>query len=90
MPKDREATLDDLLVQAKLTNRLLAAPLKQSLGQQGLIKLLMSTGASAAEIADVLDTTPATVMTTLQRLKKMVKAKAATTPAESPSEQPAE
>jgi DNA-binding CsgD family transcriptional regulator len=66
----KEATLQDLLGQMKISNRLLAAPLKTSLGQQELIKLLMSTGASAAEIADVLDTTAATVATTIQRLKK--------------------
>jgi DNA-directed RNA polymerase specialized sigma24 family protein len=35
-----------------------------------MVRLLSSSGASNAEIADVLDTTPGTVNTTLQRLKK--------------------
>jgi hypothetical protein len=64
------ASLDDLLVQMQITNRLLAAPLKKTLGQQELIKLLVTTDASAADIANVLDTTTATVATTLQRLRK--------------------
>jgi DNA-binding MarR family transcriptional regulator len=66
----RDATTYDLLVQMRLTNRLLAAPLKQTMGQKELVRLLSSTGATAQDIADVLDTTPATVATTLQRLKK--------------------
>ena len=74
--KNKEATLDDLLVQLKITNRLLAAPLKKTLGQQELIKLLMTTGASQAEIADVLDTTAGTVGTAVQRLKKKAQPKA--------------
>ena len=64
------ASIDDLLMQAKITNRLLAAPLKEKMGQKDLVRLLSSTGASAAEIADILDTTPGTIATTLQRLKK--------------------
>ncbi len=71
MPKlKRDATFDDLLVQMKITNRLLAAPLKQSMGQQALVRLLASTGAGATEIADVLDTTPATIATTIQRIRR--------------------
>lgn len=66
----RDATNSDLLVQLKVMNRLLAAPLKQSLGQKELVRLLASTGASAQEIADVLDTTAGTVSTTLKRLRK--------------------
>jgi DNA-binding CsgD family transcriptional regulator len=66
----KEATTHDLLVQMKLTNRLLAAPLKQTMGQKELVRLLASTGASAQDIADVLDTTAGTVATTLQRIKK--------------------
>jgi DNA-binding CsgD family transcriptional regulator len=75
MAKNRDANMDDLWVQMKITNRLLAAPLKVSIGQKELVRLLLSTGASAAEIADVLDTTPATVATTIQRLKRMTKIK---------------
>ncbi len=67
---NREGSIGDLVVQMKLTNRLLAAPLKQSMGQKELIRLLASTGATTQEIADVLDTTAATVANTLQRLKK--------------------
>jgi DNA-binding CsgD family transcriptional regulator len=62
--------LADLLIQARIANRLLAAQLKPTLGQQEMVRLLHTTGASNAEIADVLNTTPATVATTLQRLKK--------------------
>jgi DNA-binding MarR family transcriptional regulator len=51
-------------------SRLLAAQLKPTLGQQEMVRLLASTGATHSEIADVLDTTPGTVTTTIQRLKK--------------------
>lgn len=67
---EREATLGDLLVQMKIANKLGAAALKQTMGQKELVRLLASTGATAIEIASVLDTTAATVATTLQRLKK--------------------
>lgn len=60
----------DLHTQAKITNRLLVAGLKNTMRQNELIALLATTGASAKEIADVLDTTPATVQVTLQRQKK--------------------
>lgn len=64
------ATMDDLLKQAKTTNRLLAAQLKSQMSQMQLVKLLSTTGLTAREIADVLDTSPPTVAVTLQRLKK--------------------
>lgn len=70
MAKSTSATLDDLLKQAKTTNRLLAAQLKDKMGQQDLVKLLTTTGLTNQELADVLDTTAATVAVTLQRLKK--------------------
>jgi DNA-directed RNA polymerase specialized sigma24 family protein len=70
MAKSTSATLDDLLKQAKTTNRLLAAQLKDKMAQQDLVKLLSSIGLSYQELADVLDTTAATVSVTLQRLKK--------------------
>ena len=75
MPKTREDNvgLADLLVQARITNRLLAAQLKATLGQQEMVRLLATTGASVAEIADVLNTTAATISTTLQRLRKREK-----------------
>jgi DNA-directed RNA polymerase specialized sigma24 family protein len=74
--KTPSATLDDLLKQAKTTNRLIAAQLKSTMPQQALIKLLSTTDLTARDIADVLDTTPATVSVTLQRLRKKAKAKA--------------
>jgi DNA-binding CsgD family transcriptional regulator len=67
------ATIDDLLKQAKTTNRLLAAQLKSKMNQMQLVKLLATTGLTAKEIADVLDTTPATVAVTLQRLRQKAK-----------------
>jgi len=70
MAKLLSATMDDLLKQAKTTNRLLAAQLKSQMSQMQLVKLLATTGLSAREIADVLDTTAATVAVTLQRLRQ--------------------
>jgi DNA-binding CsgD family transcriptional regulator len=64
--------MDDLLKQAKTTNRLLAAQLKSQMSQMQLVKLLTTTGLTAREIADVLDTSPATVAVTLQRLRQKV------------------
>jgi DNA-binding CsgD family transcriptional regulator len=63
------ATTDDLLKQAKTTNRLLAAQLKSQMSQMELVKLLSTTDLTAKEIADVLDTTAPTVAVTLQRLR---------------------
>jgi len=60
----------ELHTQLKITNRLLVAQLKSTLRQNELIALLATTGASAKEIADVLDTTPGTVQVTLQRHKR--------------------
>jgi len=70
MPKGPSASLDDLLKQAKTTNRLLAAQLKNQMSQQDLVKLLKTTGLTNQELAEVLDTTAATVAVSLQRLKK--------------------
>lgn len=72
MSKNRNENIGfpELHVQLRIMSRLLAAQLKATTGQQEMVKLLASTGASHAEIADVLDTTPATVSVTLQRLKK--------------------
>jgi DNA-binding NarL/FixJ family response regulator len=69
----KEGTIADLVTQAKITNRFLAAQLKNSMKQNELIALLASTGASNKEIADVLDTTDATVRVALQRLKTKAK-----------------
>jgi len=70
MAKLGSATMDDLLKQAKTTNRLLAAQLKSQMSQMQLVKILATTGLSAREIADVLDTTAPTVAVTLQRLRQ--------------------
>jgi DNA-directed RNA polymerase specialized sigma24 family protein len=70
MARIGSATMDDLLKQAKTTNRLLAAQLKSQMSQMELVKLLATTGLTAREIADVLDTTAATVAVTLQRLRQ--------------------
>jgi DNA-binding MarR family transcriptional regulator len=72
MNKVREniATTGDLLVQAKITNRLLSAQLKTIMSQQDLIALLGTTEATPKEIADILNTTPGTVSTALDRMKK--------------------
>ena len=78
----------ELLIQARITNRLLAAQLKATLGQQQLVRLLATTGASAADIADVLNTTSGTVSTTLQRLKRKGVSKAEPVEAESSSPAP--
>lgn len=60
----------ELHTQLKITNRLLAAGLRDRMRQNELIGLLASTGASHQEIADVLDTSAPTVAVTLQRLRK--------------------
>ena len=72
MPRNRDDTIGfpELHTQLRIISRLLAAQLKATVGQQEMVRLLSSTGASSAEIADVLDTTAATVNVTQQRLKK--------------------
>lgn len=69
MPKSTSATMDDLLNQAKTTNRLLAAQLKSQMNQTELVNLLSTTDLTAREIAEILNTTTATVAVTLQRLR---------------------
>ncbi len=76
MGKNTSATLDDLLKQARTTNRLLAAQLKDRMSQQELVKLLNTVGLTNQELADVLDTTSATIAVTLQRLKRKAAGKA--------------
>jgi len=70
-----EPGLPEIHTQLRIANRLAAAQLKQTMGQQELVRLLAGTGASNSEIADTLDTTSATVSVTLQRLKKIKGAK---------------
>ncbi len=61
--------LADLHTQMKITNRLLAAGLRERMKQNELVQLLAGTGATNQEIADVLNTTSATVAVTMQRLR---------------------
>jgi DNA-binding NarL/FixJ family response regulator len=72
MPRNRDDSIGfpDLHTQLRIISRLLAAQLRQNTSQQDMVRLLSSTGATNAEIADVLDTTPATIKVTIQRLKK--------------------
>jgi len=65
-----EPGLPEIHTQLRIANRLAAAQLKQTMGQQELVRLLAGTGATNTEIADTLGTTAATVAVTLQRLKK--------------------
>ena len=69
MAKEGPATLDDLLKQAKTTNRLLAAQLKAQMSQMDVIRLLSDLGLTAKEIGEILGTTAATVAVTQQRLR---------------------
>lgn len=68
--EQRSVGFTELHTQAKITNRLLVAGLKNTMRQNELIVLLSTTGASHKEVADVLNTTAATVQVTLQREKK--------------------
>lgn len=73
MKREEGVGFGELHVQQRITNRLLAAQLRNTMKQVDLIKLLASTGATNSEVADVVGTTPGTVRTTLQRLKKSEK-----------------
>ena len=69
-PREGEIGFRELHTQLRIISRLLAAQLRATTGQQDLVRLLVGTGASHGEIADVLNTTPATIATTVQRLKR--------------------
>lgn len=75
MAKEASIGFADLHVQLKIMNKLIAAQLKDKLPQKDLVRLLMTTGASDQEIADVLGTTAGTVSMTKGRIKKEVAAK---------------
>jgi DNA-binding CsgD family transcriptional regulator len=66
---------EHLHTQLKITNKLLAAQLRDKLKQVELIDLLASTGATDQEIADALNTTPGTVSVTKAKLKKRAQAR---------------
>ena len=68
--ENRNIGFADIHTQLKILNRLTIAQLRNTMRQNELIVLLSTTGASAKEVADVLNTTPATVQVTLQREKK--------------------
>jgi DNA-directed RNA polymerase specialized sigma24 family protein len=70
MARGSGASTDDLLIQLKILNRLVAAQLKPTMKQNELVALLASTGATSQEIADVLDTTASVVQVTLHRRRK--------------------
>jgi len=74
-PRDAGVGFPELITQARITNRLLAAQLRETMSQQDLVRLLLGTGASNQDIADVLNTTAATVATTIQRLRKRAQGK---------------
>lgn len=64
---------DDVVMQLKIANRLLAAQLRrrgdEPLTQQDIVKLLAGTGATTQQIADVLDTSTNTVRKAQIRLR---------------------
>jgi len=64
----KSADLNDLLIQMKITNRLLAAQLRGSMGQKDLVGVLLSTGATHGDIA-VPDTSAGTVKITALRIR---------------------
>ena len=70
MRREASVGFHDLLIQMKITNKLLAAQLRSQMKQQELIALLGTTGATTREIAEIVNTTPATVANALVRLKK--------------------
>ena len=71
------AGLEDVLLQLKITNRLLAQQLRRMAGeamtQQEIVKLLASTGASTQQVAEILDTSSNTVRKAQMRLAKTPK-----------------
>jgi hypothetical protein len=72
---NRRGDIGDLLIQAKITNRLLAAQLRGTMKQKELVGLLVSTGGTYAEIASVLDTSEAVVDVTARALRNERKTK---------------
>lgn len=73
MATERASTLEELVTQARVTNRLIAAQLKSAMSQSELIGLLADLGLTARQLGDVVGTSPATVAVTLQRLRSKKK-----------------
>ena len=78
MAKREPAGLSDLLMQARITNKLLVLQVREKVPQKDLVRLLMGTGATDQEVADALGTTPATVAVTKVRIRKEASARGKT------------
>lgn len=70
MAKQQSVGMEHLYIQQKITNKLLAAQLRDKLKQIDLIELLSTTGASDQEIAEILGTTAGTVSVAKSRIRK--------------------
>jgi hypothetical protein len=81
MAERRGISLEDLMVQQRMTNRLLVAFLQRASPRHfnvaSLSALLAKTGATVSEIADAIGSTPGSVGVSLNRKKKHGKGKAA-------------
>src|SRR5262245_59495055 len=80
MAKSVSIGFAELHTQLRITNKLLAAQLRDKCAQKDMVRLLMNTGASDQDIADVLGTTAATVSVTKGRLRKEDEKKATKQP----------
>jgi len=70
-PKTHQTPFDRLLDEIRVTNVLLAAQLREHLGQIEIVRLLSEqTHLSAIDIASILGTSAGTVAVTLGRLRK--------------------
>lgn len=67
---DEAPPFEQLLVQAKMTNALMAAQLSLHMTQQDIIGLLRGVGANPQQVAEVLGTSYASVAVALSRLRK--------------------
>lgn len=65
-----EEFYDEVLFQLKVTNRLIAAMLKQNMQQNEVISLLVDTGATHSQIANIVGTTRATVTSAIRRMEE--------------------
>ena len=64
------ATLDHVVTQLRISNRLLAMQLRERFPQAELIQALAQTGAAYAEIAVILGTTAPTVSNAIVRSRR--------------------
>jgi DNA-directed RNA polymerase specialized sigma24 family protein len=71
--KPEHSPFDRLIAEVRVTNMLLAASLREHLGQSEIIRILSTqTNLSAKEIGNVLGTSGATVAVTMSRWRKRV------------------